>query len=425
MKVYEKVVIDIATGEITEEVSFQYNGLVCECKGGTTVVSPPPPPPSETEVAIQKEILAQMKRPPSELETKMQEYTIKAMQAQIEALPMEQEYREAALALMTKQLEQLSAEDTPEEKLYKELEMELTQWQLEGIRAAKEAGDISGDLSEDELTTLDQMESNAITNLQERVGRDSQQVMSKVVAEMVDRGVLQGDVGAKAISQVGERTQELLTEGIRDIGTTRMGQQLGLQENKANRELAWRQSLMSGAISQEQFGAGKQMDAVARAQQMYLGSQQMQSQAAQYGAGLTQDWNTAKLGAGIQQWGQMAGLRGATAQRALDANIASAQAKSAQSASMWGAAGSAAGMIGAAAIMSSKRYKRNIAYLGVDSIDGIPMVSFEYKAGLGMPSGRQYGFLAEDVVKVRPDAVVLDGRGRPDKINYAQLFGGK
>ena len=345
MKIYTRIVIDIKTGMVVELDSFEYSGPVALCKGGggTTIVNPPAPAPTETELAIQREILATMQKPKTESEQLMDQYTIQILKSQIENLPLETQYKQLALEYMNKQIQEM---DSPEAQAQKALESELTQWQLEGIKAAREMGAITGELSASELTALDTMEQNAITKLQTNVGIDAQKVMQKTVAEMVDRGVLQGDIGAQAIAEVGKRTQELLTQGISDIESTRMGQQLGLQSEKANRELAWRNALMSGALSQEQFGEMQGQNIMSN----YLNQQQMQNVASQYSTGLSQQWEQTKLGAGISQWSQMAGLRGQEANRALEASIASSQAKASESASMWMAGGTAAG-IGVAAFI--------------------------------------------------------------------------
>jgi len=56
MKIYNKIIIDMVTGETIFEESYEYQGPVVECKGGGASV----PPPTSEEIQIQKEILSQL-----------------------------------------------------------------------------------------------------------------------------------------------------------------------------------------------------------------------------------------------------------------------------------------------------------------------------------------------------------------------------
>lgn len=49
MKIYTKVVIDIQSGQVLQEDSYNYVGGIAECKGGTSAA---PSPPADPEVAI-------------------------------------------------------------------------------------------------------------------------------------------------------------------------------------------------------------------------------------------------------------------------------------------------------------------------------------------------------------------------------------
>jgi len=312
--------------------------------GGDTIIqAPATPAPSATENAILEQILAQMTAPATAEQQAMTQYTMKLLENQIANLPMQQEYQQMALDLMRQQVADLTS---PEALAQKQVQGELAQWQLEGIKQVREMGAISGELSASELSSLDTIEQNAINTLQTNVGIDARKVMSTVVSEMVDRGVLQGDVGAKAIADVQDRQNELLTQGISSIESTRMGLQLGLQSDKANRDLAWRQALMSGAITTGQYQQGIQADLGRTLSGISSSSQSLESQALQYGSGLSQQYTLGKLNAGISQWGQMASMRGNEANRALQAAIASAEATASGKASSYGAMGS---MIGAGA----------------------------------------------------------------------------
>lgn len=61
-------------------------------------------------------------------------------------------------------------------------------------------------------------------------------------------------------------------------------------------------------------------------------------------------------------------------------------------------------------IFSDLRLKEDVEYTG-RSIGGVPEVAFEYRKDTGLPRGRQLGVIAQDVARLRPDALgpVIDG----------------
>ena len=72
--------------------------------------------------------------------------------------------------------------------------------------------------------------------------------------------------------------------------------------------------------------------------------------------------------------------------------------------------------IGAASVWSSIRFKRDVEYSNIEVLPGVYGVFFNYKDGLGLPEGRQFSVLAEDLVKDYPEYVIFDSKGRPTKI---------
>lgn len=73
---------------------------------------------------------------------------------------------------------------------------------------------------------------------------------------------------------------------------------------------------------------------------------------------------------------------------------------------------------------SSARYKRDIQPLhdGLAQIVQLKPKTFFYREGYGDDGGRrQYGVIAEDVVKVMPAIVGLDKQGRPNSVDWAAL----
>lgn len=92
-------------------------------------------------------------------------------------------------------------------------------------------------------------------------------------------------------------------------------------------------------------------------------------------------------------------------------NIAKANASNAQTSAYISAAGSVLG-----ALLSDKRLKKNIKKTGDETEDGIPIVEGEYKTD---DKHRKFRFvLAQDVEKVRPDAVLTDKLSGVKAVKY-------
>jgi Chaperone of endosialidase len=73
---------------------------------------------------------------------------------------------------------------------------------------------------------------------------------------------------------------------------------------------------------------------------------------------------------------------------------------------------------------SSVRFKRDVVPEtdGLAEVLRLKPVNFRYRKGYGDGGGReQYGFLAEDVVRVMPKLVGLDAEGRPLNLDYMAL----
>lgn len=69
---------------------------------------------------------------------------------------------------------------------------------------------------------------------------------------------------------------------------------------------------------------------------------------------------------------------------------------------IWGALG--AGAAAAGSIWCDRRLKTDIKHV-LTLEDGLPMYSFEYKAGMGLPEGRFVGPMADEVAELRPEAL--------------------
>lgn len=83
------------------------------------------------------------------------------------------------------------------------------------------------------------------------------------------------------------------------------------------------------------------------------------------------------------------------------------------------------GQLGGAAMMASdERLKENIERYGFDAIQGVPAASWDWIPGSGMPDGRQYGVIAQDLQQVRPDLVHAGDDGML-MVDYRGLLGGE
>jgi len=398
MKIYTKIRINM-NGDILEEESYEYKDEVALCCGGGGGVTVVEPPPSETELEIQKLILAQMKEPKvlSENEQLMEDYSKQLLETRLEGLPAEKEMQELSMALLKEQIG-------------------YSRDMLARLSEAKELGEITGDLTEDEITKLDQLEENAISRLTEVVGEDAQEIVKSEIAQLVDRGVLQGNIGARAIAKIGEAATKEIARGTTDIESLRIQQELGMEESKRQFGLQYQSLVQQGILTREQAIMGMAQNVMPQ----QFAQAQFATQAGQFQPQLKQQWEMAKLTGGIQQWGQMAGMRGAEADRATQAAIANSQAKAATTASMFGAVGNIAGMAGAAAIYSSKGFKEKINKIDkttedkfLEEIKKAPLYSYKYKDDIA-DGGKHFGLITEEAPK---EIVTEDGKYF-DVINY-------
>lgn len=372
------------------------------------------------EDELLQEMLTQLREEPvvSETQQAIEELTLQMLQRQMESLPLQQEQWEASHDLFMQQIEEYNS---PEAQAKRALSAELVDFQMEQIQAARDLGEITGDLSEQEMTALDTMEINAIQTLTSTVQEQTEEMMGKTIAQMVDRGVLQGDIGAKAMADIGEASAEAIAQGTSAIVSQKMGAIVGMGEAQKGRQLQMQEMVQAGAMGREaaqQQWAGQAfgMTGGERAAQ-----QQFAQTASQFSAGLARDWEKTQLGAGMGIWGGMVGQREAAAERALQQSIAQMQASAAKSASKWGAFGNIAGMAGMAKIMSSKDFKKNIEKLTnigekeiLDKIKNVKIYTYKYKDEIDIDSKEFTGVITEEAP---PEIISSDGK-HLDPISY-------
>jgi len=382
-------------------------------------------PQTETEdISIEdqllEEMLEQMRAEPAMSETQqaIEELTLQMLQQQMENLPLQQEQWEASQDLFMQQIEEYNS---PEAQAKRALSAELVDFQMEQIQAARDLGEITGDLSEQEMTALNTMETNAIQTLTSTVQEQTEEMMGKTIAQMVDRGVLQGDIGARAMADIGEASAEAIAQGTSAIVSQKMGAVVGMGEAQKGRQLQMQGMVQAGAMGRE----AAQQQWVGQAFGMTGGQQAAQQQfaqtASQFSAGLARDWEKTQLGAGMQMWGGMVGQREAAAERALQMSIAQMQASAAKSASKWGAFGNIAGMAGFAAIKSSKDFKKDIKEIVeidekeiLNKIKDMKIYTYKYKDEIDTDRKEYTGIIAEEA----PQEIVSSDGKHLDLISY-------
>lgn len=217
-----------------------------------------------------------------------------------------------------------------------------------------------------------------------------------------------------------ERVQNQMrsSQGARGIQMSPHG--AGLEnEGMANFNIDWenqqlqRQALASQAAAQL-FGQGGQAiqggvqlgQEVPRDIATYAGMLQQLGM----GAYAPQMW-------GGQQYANMFGQGNQAQQGAYQGQLKAHELNENSSNSFWGGIGNLAGSLGSAAIMASdRRVKTNVKKIGNDP-RGWGIYSFDY---LGDPGNTNIGYMADEVVLFRPDAVITDPSGL-QLINYALL----
>jgi hypothetical protein len=278
------------------------------------------------------------------------------------------------------------------------MQLEYAKQQLEWLKDAREMGEITGDLTADELAMFDQMEQNSIQTLTEAVQKGVTDISSKEIASLVSRGVWQGDIGAHAIADIGERASEQIATGTREINTTKNANILTAMDSKRNRQL---QEILAA-----QGNVGNVWNATQAAN---VAGQGMAMQAAQYGAGLKNQWDTSKMNTAVAAASNMQNFRGLQATNALKANIATGENQAAVAGATYGAAGTGAGIAAAAAAAYSDERLKNISgesTIGLDELLGINPINFNWKSG-----GKDMGLSAQNVQENIPDAVISDREG--------------
>ena len=255
------------------------------------------PQASGGELSIEQQILQalQQERQPTEYESKLRDYTLQSLKQQVEDMPSEMEYRKQSFEALKKQVEF------------------STSW-LNQLAASRNLGAITGALSETDIQNLNRLQENAVSKLTEVVNVDTMGFMKGEINRLIEKGVLNKDVGLKTIAKMEEDAKKQVFRGTRDLESSRLQSQLGLQENKKNRDLEIQRMVEMGMMSREQALLETSKNQWQGAQSRNVDQQNMAMQAAieQQRASQTREMDV--LSAGIAQSGQMADSRARQAQ---------------------------------------------------------------------------------------------------------------
>lgn len=308
-------------------------------------------------------------------------------------------------------------EPTPEEAaLQAETQELMRQWiayqkdQLTWLQDARDLGEISGDLTPEEITLLDDLEASAISEITTQVQDALEETMGTEMARLTASGVLQGGIGEETLARLGEKAAKAIASGVGEVERSRMTSELGMRESTKDRNLRIQEMVQTGVLTREQGMSQMAMGMWGEEQTQSRFEQEMGFQASQFAPGLA-------LGA----WGVSSGARESAANRALQMTIANMEARAARRAGKYQAIGTIGGMAAAAGIMaSSKEFKTDIMKLDdseqkemLDKVKNINIYNYRYRDE-NPESKKHMGIITEESPQ---EIVTRDGKAL-DTISY-------
>ena len=204
--------------------------------------------------------------------------------------------------------------------------------------------ELSGGLSDDEKAFLETMRSNATENLISTVNEATTELASAEIAKLVNKGVLQGNIGERVLSQVYEKSGKLVAEQSRNIESdvARMG--LDISEQKKLNQLSLWNKEMEAAIKSSELGLEKG----GKIGSLELGGMEAADRVGVTQTGMDQEWNQSVLQALTSMRGQdissATALKTGQTQASTQLNIAGQEMsawKKTTEMDMWGNVGSA------------------------------------------------------------------------------------
>jgi hypothetical protein len=357
MKVYNSVTIDMATGVVIAEDSYEYEGSLARCGGPDVDVSAPAPPPPPG---------------PSPAETQLQNLQLE--QAQTTA------------AFQDFQLQEAGFRRTAEGGFEEIPESELTPAQLERRQQQQRSSELLG-LQQEEALRLQRGEGEVPVGLQQQFETQEAQLRERL-RRALGPNFEQSTAGIQALAEF-NKSKLALTDAAR-FGRLTQGEQLlqarlGLGSNIRAQETQRLLGLgtfgaLSGALGQQQqlrLGLGQNLNQAFATQTGFLGQAQQSA---------------------VEQAGILPGAIGELAGTALGAGLSFAST---------GAAGAGA---------SDERLKENIHDMesAIKIVKALRPVEFDWKDN----GKHSVGLIAQELQELIPEAVVQIDEAGHLGINY-------
>lgn len=178
--------------------------------------------------------------------------------------------------------------------------------------------ELSGGLSDEENAFLETIRSNATENLISTVNEATTELAGEEIARLVNRGVLQGNIGEAVLAKVYEKSGKLVAEQSRNIESDVAKMGLGISEQRKLNQLSLWDKELEAAMKSSELGITK----AGQIGELELGGLALADKTGLEQARLTQDWEKDITGALTTMRGQdiaMMGKRGELELGALEA----------------------------------------------------------------------------------------------------------
>ena len=126
---------------------------------------------------------------------------------------------------------------------------------LTEIENARKLLNKTGTLSAEETTLFNDMEAAAVTNLKANVRDETQDVWDTALADLVNKGVLQGTVGSMILGEIASEEVKTVAEGVNNIRIAKNTDMLNMIQG--NKNLALQYDTLYANEAQNLLGTGQ------------------------------------------------------------------------------------------------------------------------------------------------------------------------
>lgn len=126
---------------------------------------------------------------------------------------------------------------------------------LKEIEAARKLLNKTGTLSAEETALFDDMEAAAVTNLKANVRDETQDIWDTALADLVNKGVLQGTVGSMILGEIASEEVKTVAEGVNNIRIAKNTDMLNMIQG--NKNLALQYDTLYANEAQNLLGTGQ------------------------------------------------------------------------------------------------------------------------------------------------------------------------